>query len=312
MRHGVVLDVHDDLAVVEVFEGTSGIGLDTARVAFSGSPMRIPVGEDWLGARLRRPRRADRRRPADRRRADAPGRRASRSTRRAGRGRPTRSLTGISAIDGLATLVRGQKLPIFSVGGLPHLELAAQVAAQATAGDEPFAVVFAAIGITHADAADVGTALACAHRRRRSGRAAQHRRRPGRRAARHAAHRADDRRAPRVRPRPPRPGRDGRPDELLRGAARGLGGARRDPLAPRLPRPPLQRPRRAARARRADRGPPRLRHPAARADDAGRATSRTPCPTPPATSPRASSCWRPSCTPRACIRRSTRSARCRG
>jgi V/A-type H+-transporting ATPase subunit B len=69
-------------------------------------------------------------------------------------------LTGISAIDGLATLVRGQKLPIFSVGGLPHLELAAQVAAQAHAGDEPFAVVFAAIGITHADAAEVGAALA--------------------------------------------------------------------------------------------------------------------------------------------------------
>ncbi len=69
-------------------------------------------------------------------------------------------LTGVSAIDGLATLVRGQKLPIFSVGGLPHLELAAQVAAQARAGDEPFAVVFAAIGMTHADAAEVGAALA--------------------------------------------------------------------------------------------------------------------------------------------------------
>ena len=61
-------------------------------------------------------------------------------------------LTGISAIDALTTLVRGQKLPIFSVAGLPHLELAAQIAAQSTAGAEPFSVVFAAMGLTHADA----------------------------------------------------------------------------------------------------------------------------------------------------------------
>jgi V/A-type H+/Na+-transporting ATPase subunit B len=67
-------------------------------------------------------------------------------------------LTSVSAIDGLATLVRGQKLPIFSVGGLPHLELAAQIAAHARAAGEPFAV-FVAIGITHADAADVGAVL---------------------------------------------------------------------------------------------------------------------------------------------------------
>ena len=64
-------------------------------------------------------------------------------------------LTGVSVVDGLATLVRGQKLPIFSVGGLPHLELAAQIAAQATVRDEPFAVVFAAMGVTNADAAAV-------------------------------------------------------------------------------------------------------------------------------------------------------------
>ena len=61
-------------------------------------------------------------------------------------------LTGISAIDALTTLVRGQKLPVFSVPGLPHLELAAQIAAQASAGGEPFSVVFAAMGLTHADA----------------------------------------------------------------------------------------------------------------------------------------------------------------
>jgi V/A-type H+-transporting ATPase subunit B len=62
-------------------------------------------------------------------------------------------VTGVSAIDALTTLVRGQKLPVFSVAGLPHLELATQIAAQATTGDEPFAVVFAGMGLTHADAA---------------------------------------------------------------------------------------------------------------------------------------------------------------
>lgn len=64
-------------------------------------------------------------------------------------------LTGISVIDSLTTLVRGQKLPVFSVAGLPHLELAAQLAAQASVGGDPFSVVFAAMGLTHADAAAV-------------------------------------------------------------------------------------------------------------------------------------------------------------
>jgi V/A-type H+/Na+-transporting ATPase subunit B len=68
-------------------------------------------------------------------------------------------LTGISVIDALTTLVRGQKLPVFSVAGLPHLELAAQLAAQASAGGEPFCVVFAAMGLTHADATAVRATL---------------------------------------------------------------------------------------------------------------------------------------------------------
>jgi V/A-type H+-transporting ATPase subunit B len=68
-------------------------------------------------------------------------------------------LTGISAIDALTTLVRGQKLPIFSVAGLPHLELAAQIAAQSTAGSAPFCVVFAAMGLTNADASAVRAVL---------------------------------------------------------------------------------------------------------------------------------------------------------
>jgi V/A-type H+-transporting ATPase subunit B len=68
-------------------------------------------------------------------------------------------LTGISIIDALTTLVRGQKLPIFSLAGLPHLELAGQIAAQSQAAGEPFKVVFAAMGLTHTDAAAVEAVL---------------------------------------------------------------------------------------------------------------------------------------------------------
>ena len=151
IRHGVVLEVDRDIAVVQVFEGTSGLSLSGTRVAFQGSPMRIAVGESWLG------------RVCSGRGAPLDGGPLVRGTdlREIG-GRPINPayratpsdpiLTGVSVVDGLATLVRGQKLPIFSVGGLPHLELAAQIAAQATVRDEPFAVVFAAMGVTNADA----------------------------------------------------------------------------------------------------------------------------------------------------------------
>lgn len=159
LRHGVVLDVSGDLAVVQVLEGTAGIGTTGARVAFTGSPLRIPVGEAWLGRVCN-----GRGEPLDggppivgdvlREVVGEPINPAARATPR------DAVLTGVSAIDGLATLVRGQKLPIFSIGGLPHLELAAQIAAHAQSGGEPFAVVFAAIGMTHADAAEVGATLA--------------------------------------------------------------------------------------------------------------------------------------------------------
>jgi V/A-type H+/Na+-transporting ATPase subunit B len=159
VRHGVVVDVERDLAIVEVLEGTSGLGTAGVRVAFSGSPMRIPVGEQWLGRICNgRGEPLDGGPPvlSDRTRAIA-----GEPINPASRAAPSEAvLTGVSAIDGLATLVRGQKLPIFSVGGLPHLDLAAQIAAQARAAEAPFAVVFAAIGITHADAAEVGAALA--------------------------------------------------------------------------------------------------------------------------------------------------------
>jgi len=158
VRHGTVLDVHADLAVIEVLEGTSGMRLDSARIAFSGAPMQIPVGEGWLGRICNGrgepidggpPVFGGERRPV----AGAP----INPARRAAPSEPV--LTGVSAIDGLATLVRGQKLPVFSVGGLPHLELAAQIAAQSHVEGEPFAIVFAALGLPHADVHAVRTAL---------------------------------------------------------------------------------------------------------------------------------------------------------
>jgi len=158
IRHGTVLDVHTDLAVVQVLEGTSGMRLDSARVAFSGSPMQIPVSDAWLGRTCN-----GRGEPLDggppvlggelRAVAGAPINPAARAA-------PNEPIfTGVSAVDGLATLVRGQKLPVFSVGGLPHLELAAQIASQAHVEGEPFAIVFAALGLPHADVYAVRSVL---------------------------------------------------------------------------------------------------------------------------------------------------------
>lgn len=150
-RHGVVLEVNRDAAVVQVLEGTSGLAPGSTGVAFSGAPLEIPVGASWLGRVCN-----GRGRPLDggppvsgRRRSPVAGNPLN-PTRRAPPTNPV--LTGVSAIDALTTLVRGQKLPIFSAAGLPHLELAAQLAAQSTAGGEPFSVVFAGMGLTHADA----------------------------------------------------------------------------------------------------------------------------------------------------------------
>jgi V/A-type H+-transporting ATPase subunit B len=150
-RHGVVIDIDHDLAVIQVFEGTDGLGTLGTTVAFSGSALQIPVTDAWLGrisngrgapvdggppvlAALRRPVAGQPINPA---RRDVP---------------EDPVITGISVIDGLTTLVRGQKLPIFSLGGLPHLELAIQIAAQATVADAAFRVVFAGMGLTNADA----------------------------------------------------------------------------------------------------------------------------------------------------------------
>ena len=157
-RQGLVLEVDHDTALVQVMEGTEGLARGATRVRFSGSPPRVPVGPGWLGRVCN-----GRGEPLD----GGPPVTGARSAPIAGRPlNPVRReppaepvVTGISAIDALTTLVRGQKLPIFSSAGLPHLELAAHIAAQAKTGDEPFCVVFAAMGLSHADSATVRSVL---------------------------------------------------------------------------------------------------------------------------------------------------------
>jgi V/A-type H+-transporting ATPase subunit B len=158
VRRGLVLEVHRDLAVIQVLAGTSGIDPTQVRVAFEGAPLEIPVGDGWLGRVWNGmgepldggpPMLGATTRPV----AGAPINPVARDV-------PSDPIvTGISAIDALMTLVRGQKLPVFSSAGLPHLELAAQLAAQANAGGEPFKVIVATMGLTHADAATLRDAL---------------------------------------------------------------------------------------------------------------------------------------------------------
>ena len=157
-RHGVVLEVAGDLAVLQVLEGTAGMRHGGVRVRFTGSPFRIPLGRSWLGRTC-----DGRGQPLD------GGPPILGATAVAVNGWPLNPverepprepvLTGVSGIDALTTLVRGQKLPIFSVPGLPHLQLAAQIAAQSSAAGDPFVVVFAAMGLPHAEIDFVRTAL---------------------------------------------------------------------------------------------------------------------------------------------------------
>jgi V/A-type H+-transporting ATPase subunit B len=164
-RHGLVLDVDRDLAVLQVLEGTDGLHPDTTQVTFDGTPLRIPVGESWLGRVCDgRGQPVDGGPPVVGARTAAVSGSPLNPTHRDPPAEPV--ITGVSAIDALTTLVRGQKLPVFSVPGLPHLKLATQVAAQATvpesagsAGSAGFSVVFAAMGLTHPDAAAVTDAL---------------------------------------------------------------------------------------------------------------------------------------------------------
>ncbi|MBR5826512.1 MAG: V-type ATP synthase subunit B [Clostridia bacterium] len=144
-----VLEVNGTDVLVQLFESSTGINLSDSKVRFLGKQMELGVSEDMLGRvfdGLGRP--VDGGAPIiPEKRMDVNGT----PMNPAARLYPQEFIqTGVSAIDGLNTLVRGQKLPIFSASGLPHAELAAQIARQAKVrgSDDKFAVVFAAMGIT--------------------------------------------------------------------------------------------------------------------------------------------------------------------
>ena len=149
LRRCKVLEVEGDRAVVQLFESAQGINLAQTKVRFLGHPQQLAVSEDMLGRVFN-----GMGRPIDGGPdilADAHKDINGLPMNPAARAYPAEFIqTGVSTIDGLNTLVRGQKLPIFSGSGLPHAALAAQIARQARVlGDnENFAVVFAAIGIT--------------------------------------------------------------------------------------------------------------------------------------------------------------------
>jgi V/A-type H+/Na+-transporting ATPase subunit B len=152
-RRGQVLEVNGDKAMVQIFEGSSGINLAGTKVRFLGRPLQIGVSEDMLGRTF-----DGMGRPKDNGPKILPEKKldiTGEAINPYARDYPSEFIqTGISAIDHLNTLVRGQKLPVFSASGLPHAELAAQIARQAKvlSSESKFAVVFAAIGITFEEA----------------------------------------------------------------------------------------------------------------------------------------------------------------
>ncbi len=153
IRRGRVLEVNRDKAVVQLFEGATGVDVEKSKVRFLGRGIEIGVSEDMLGRIF-----DGFGRPIDggpqiipEKYLDINGSPINPTAR----DYPSEFIqTGISTIDGLNTLVRGQKLPIFSGSGLPHNRLAAQIARQAKVlgKEEKFAVVFAAMGITFEEA----------------------------------------------------------------------------------------------------------------------------------------------------------------
>lgn len=154
-KMGRIVELNEDKAVIQVFEGTENMSLTNTHTKLSGHPMEVAVSPDMLGRTFNgvgEP-------------IDGLGSLFS-TDKRDINGLPLNPIrreyprnyirTGISAIDGLTTLIRGQKLPIFSGNGLPHDQLAAQIVKQASLGDnsdEEFAIVFAAMGVKH-DVAD--------------------------------------------------------------------------------------------------------------------------------------------------------------
>jgi len=152
MKRGQVLDTSDELVVVQIFETTTGIGRDSG-VRFTGETIKMPVGREMLGRIL-----SGGGKPIDGGPEIVPEKRLDingAAINPYARGMPAEFIqTGISTIDGTNTLVRGQKLPIFSAAGLPHNNVALQIARQAKVpgSTESFAVVFAAMGITKEEA----------------------------------------------------------------------------------------------------------------------------------------------------------------
>ena len=148
-RRCKVLEINGNDALVQLFESSTGINLSNSKVRFLGRSMELGVSEDMLGRVF-----DGLGRPIDNGPQILPQARMDINglpMNPAARSYPEEFIqTGVSAIDGLNTLVRGQKLPIFSASGLPHAKLAAQIARQAKVlgTDEKFAVVFAAMGIT--------------------------------------------------------------------------------------------------------------------------------------------------------------------
>lgn len=150
-RLGRIMDISEETAVIQVFEGTSGIALNNTKIRLLGHPLELPLSGEILGRvfdGLGRP-------------IDGLGK-IYPEVRRDVNGNPINPVsrryprdyieTGISAIDGLTTLIRGQKLPLFSGNGLPHNELAVQIVSQAKLPQQDetkFAVVFAAMGVKH-------------------------------------------------------------------------------------------------------------------------------------------------------------------
>ncbi|MCI9407944.1 MAG: V-type ATP synthase subunit B [Clostridia bacterium] len=153
IRRGKVLEVNRDKAVVQLFENSQGLQISTSKARFTGHSQQLACSRDMLGRvfdGMGNPRDGGAPVIPDKI-LDINGE----PINPAARDYPDEFIqTGISAIDGLNTLVRGQKLPVFSMSGLPHAELAAQIARQAKVRgtDSKFAVVFAAIGITFEEA----------------------------------------------------------------------------------------------------------------------------------------------------------------
>lgn len=155
-RTGRIIAISGDKAVIQVFEGTSGLSLTNTRTSLSGRAMELPLSKEILGRIL----------DGVGRPIDGLGDYCAEETRDVN-GKPINPVsrvypnnfiqTGISSIDALSTLIRGQKLPIFSGDGMPHDALAVQIATQAKIADseedDNFAIVFAAMGVKH-DVAD--------------------------------------------------------------------------------------------------------------------------------------------------------------